>query len=548
MNILVTGSLGQLGNEIKYLVDQDLFPNDHFHFYDYLDLDITDSEKVNGFFDSNEIHCVINCAAYTQVDKAEEDRVKAGQVNVDGVKHLAQNCKKHNAFMVHVSTDYVFDGTKETAYIETDLTGPIGVYGQTKLDGELALREILDRSATIRTSWVYARYGHNFLKTMMRLGKTKDSLNVVSDQIGCPTYAGDIAKAIFKVLERKDEIQENELLHFTNTGRVSWFDFAAFIMKESGSNCKVNPIPSSEYPTPAKRPNFSLLDTTKIQEKYNVVCPDWKESASLVIKHYLIENQMNEMLEKIDINEIIAISKDAGKAILEVYGEEFTVDVKEDKSPLTAADKNANAVIEAGLLKSYPNIPILSEETKAEEFSIRKDWDFFWLVDPLDGTKEFIKRNGEFTVNIALIHKGRPVLGVIYVPVTEKVFYATKGKGSFCIENGETRKLQKAGITDGKISIAASRSHLNEDTQAFVEEKKKDYEVNFISAGSSLKFCLVAEGKAHFYPRFAPTMEWDTGAGQIIAEESGATVTQHGSNKALEYNKENLLNPYFLVS
>ena len=249
----------------------------------------------------------------------------------------------------------------------------------------------------------------------------------------------------------------------------------------------------------------------------------------------------------IDVQKIVGISIEAGKAILEIYAQDFEVDFKEDESPLTAADKKANDVICAFLEKTYPEIPILSEETKAAEYAVRKNWECFWLVDPLDGTKEFIKKNGEFTVNIALIKNGAPIMGVIYVPVKDKVYFAEKGKGSFLIENKETTKLEKAVVGDGVVNIAASRSHLNDETQAFVDAQKEKNEVNFISAGSSLKFCLVAEGKAHFYPRFAPTMEWDTGAGQIIAEESGATVTIANTDQPLQYNKENLLNPYFLV-
>jgi len=250
---------------------------------------------------------------------------------------------------------------------------------------------------------------------------------------------------------------------------------------------------------------------------------------------------------KIDVQKIVDVSIKAGAAILEIYEQDFEVDFKEDESPLTSADKKANEVICDFLKANYPDIPILSEENKAADYEVRKNWEYFWLVDPLDGTKEFIKKNGEFTVNIALIKGGTPVMGVIYVPVKDKVYYAEKGKGSFVIENKETKKLEKAVVSDGVINIAASRSHLNDETQAFVDSKKAENEVNFISAGSSLKFCLVAEGKAHFYPRFAPTMEWDTGAGQIIAEESGATVTIANTDQPLVYNKENLLNPYFLV-
>jgi len=251
---------------------------------------------------------------------------------------------------------------------------------------------------------------------------------------------------------------------------------------------------------------------------------------------------------QIDIDKIVKIAQDAGLAIMEIYGRDFNVEYKEDESPLTEADEKSNDVIVKGLQEAYPDIPILSEETKQAPYEERKDWDTFWLVDPLDGTKEFVKRNGEFTVNIALISGNRSVLGVIYVPVVKKTYYAMKEQGSFLIDETGEKTLLKKKALGSKIRIAASRSHLNDATQAFVNQKRNEFEeVEFISAGSSLKFCLVAEGKADFYPRFAPTMEWDTGAGQIVAEEAGATVTIAETTDPLIYNKENLLNPYFLV-
>ncbi|MCL4117309.1 UNVERIFIED_CONTAM: hypothetical protein GTU68_031540 [Idotea baltica] len=258
------------------------------------------------------------------------------------------------------------------------------------------------------------------------------------------------------------------------------------------------------------------------------------------------------MINKIDEKVLIEIAQDAGKAILEIYNsDDFGVEIKEDKSPLTAADKAANDVIVKGLEKHYPEIPILSEEMKEVEYEVRKNWEYFWLVDPLDGTKEFIKRNGEFTVNIALIHNGEPILGVIDLPVKTTTYFARKG------DNKCSYKVDKNGKSDIKVKpadgdtciIMASRSHLNEETQNFVDEQKKRFEnIEFVSAGSSLKFCFIAEGKANMYPRFAPTMEWDTGAGQVIAECAGATVINKETGKPLQYNKENLLNPYFLVN
>lgn len=257
------------------------------------------------------------------------------------------------------------------------------------------------------------------------------------------------------------------------------------------------------------------------------------------------------MLNKIDEKIMIDIAQKAGVAILEIYNsEDFGVEIKEDKSPLTKADKAANDVIVAGLEKYYPEIPILSEEIKETPYNERKDWEYFWLVDPLDGTKEFIKQNGEFTVNIALIHNGEPVLGVIDLPVKSTTYFARKGENKTCykVEEGVKSTIKAIKPTGDTCIVMASRSHLNEDTQNFVDSQKETYpNIEFVSAGSSLKFCFIAEGKANMYPRYAPTMEWDTGAGQVIAECAGATVVEAKTGKPLRYNKENLLNPYFLV-
>jgi len=191
--------------------------------------------------------------------------------------------------------------------------------------------------------------------------------------------------------------------------------------------------------------------------------------------------------------------------------------------------------------------PIISEENKAIDYSKRKDFEYAWLVDPLDGTKEFIKRNGEFTVNIALIHKNEVVMGIVYTPVTDDLYYAAKGEGAFFVKNGATTQLQAAQfkMTDANLGVVCSRSHLNEDTQAFVDALNKP---TLVATGSSLKFLILAKGEAHLYPRIAPTMEWDTGAAQIILEEAGGEVLQYGKTTSLAYNKENLLNPYFIAS
>lgn len=253
----------------------------------------------------------------------------------------------------------------------------------------------------------------------------------------------------------------------------------------------------------------------------------------------------------------INASIEGGHAIMKVYASEFSVEHKEDKSPLTLADKNCNEVIESFLKNT--NIPILSEEGAKIPYSVRKDWEYSWLVDPLDGTKEFIKRNGEFTVNIALIHEGNPVMGVIYVPVKEDLYFALDGMGSHkkssCVDTiDDLENLISASCSlpikserDSYV-VVGSRSHMSKETEAFFDQKKIDYgNVEVMAVGSSLKLCMVAEGKADAYPRYAPTMEWDTGAGDAICRMAGFQVLQYNSDKPVEYNKEDLLNPWFLV-
>lgn len=254
---------------------------------------------------------------------------------------------------------------------------------------------------------------------------------------------------------------------------------------------------------------------------------------------------------KVEIKTIIDIAREAGDAILEIYNQDFEVFEKQDASPLTEADKAANAIIIEGLLKCYPRIPYISEEVKQESYAKRKDWEYCWLIDPLDGTKEFIKKNGEFTVNIALIKNGKPVLGVVHVPVQGKTYFAEEGKGAFLIENNnapqqiENRK-HYSELKD--IVVVASRSHLSQEVVDFVDDlKAKGKNVEFLSSGSSLKFCLVAEGKAHVYPRLAPTMEWDTGAAHAVCLEAGKNVYVYPTKQALTYNREDLLNPWFIV-
>ena len=262
-----------------------------------------------------------------------------------------------------------------------------------------------------------------------------------------------------------------------------------------------------------------------------------------------------------DFNKLLKVAINAsvkgGDAIMEIYVSDFAVEHKDDKSPLTLADKNCNDVIEEYLLDT--NIPILSEEGAKISFQDRKIWEYSWLVDPLDGTKEFVKRNGEFTVNIAMIHEGNPIMGVIYVPVKKELYFALEGLGSFKTLNftDEISDLEKLISMSDTLPIkqerdtyiiVGSRSHMSKETEQFFNEKRKENDkVDVMAVGSSLKLCMVAEGKADTYPRYAPTMEWDTGAGDAICRMAGFQVLQYNTENPVEYNKENLLNPWFLV-
>jgi len=249
------------------------------------------------------------------------------------------------------------------------------------------------------------------------------------------------------------------------------------------------------------------------------------------------------------IQSVLEIAKSAGNAIMEIYQQDITIEIKEDNSPLTLADRNANAIIVAGLKNIDNSIPIISEENKLIDYAVRANWTKCWIVDPLDGTKEFIKKNGEFTVNIALVENGVPILSVVYVPAQQIMYYAEKNKGAFKIENEKVIALKIRDLAiDGVLKIVGSRSHQTPELMEYVEIQKQKFEtVEFVPAGSSLKFCLIAEGKADVYSRLGPTMEWDTCAGQLIATEAGADVFIFNTAQPLKYNRENLLNPFFIV-
>lgn len=273
-NVLVTGSSGQVGNEIK-AISSDYSYN--FFFTDRNNIDITSKDSIKEFCKTNNINVIINCAAYTAVDKAQSDEINADLINRKAVKKLALVSQELNIKLIHISTDYVFDGKNFKPYCEEFQTNPQSIYGKTKLDGENEMRDINPKnSIIIRTSWVYSYYGNNFVKTMLRLGKEKEELGVIFDQIGTPTYAKDLAKIILDIVPQIDN-QKVEIYNYSNEGVLSWYDFAKEIMKMAKLNCKINPIETYQYPTPAKRPHFSLLNKNKIKSTFNIEIPYWKD-------------------------------------------------------------------------------------------------------------------------------------------------------------------------------------------------------------------------------------------------------------------------------
>lgn len=274
-NILVTGSRGQLGSEIQELSSKYAYT---FFFTDREILDITNLHATNAFITTNDIHAIINCAAYTAVDKAESDEVNADAINHLAVKNMANISKEKNIRLIHISTDYVFDGKAYMPYREEDSTNTNSIYGKTKLAGEHAIQEINPaNSIIIRTSWVYSSYGNNFVKTMLRLGREKEQLGVIFDQVGTPTYARDLARAILEILPKLKN-EKVEIYHYSNEGVLSWYDFAKEIMKMAKLPCQINPIETHQYPTPAKRPHYSLLNKAKIKSAFTIEIPYWKES------------------------------------------------------------------------------------------------------------------------------------------------------------------------------------------------------------------------------------------------------------------------------
>jgi dTDP-4-dehydrorhamnose reductase len=272
--ILVTGANGQLGSEIKELAGN--YPDFNFIYTDIAEFPLDKEAEIISNFNIIQPDIVINCAAYTAVDKAEQDLAVADAINHLAIATLATLCQKSGAKLVHVSTDYVFDGTSPIAYKEDDKPNPKSVYGVTKLAGELACAKNCPDSIIIRTAWVYSEFGNNFVKTMLRLMTERESIGVVNDQVGSPTYAGDLAQVILTILDSTK--WEFGMYHYSNEGEISWFDFAKDIKEIAGKTCEVNGIPASSYPTPAERPAFSLLDKTKIKAVYGITPPNYKVS------------------------------------------------------------------------------------------------------------------------------------------------------------------------------------------------------------------------------------------------------------------------------
>lgn len=279
MNILITGCNGQLGNEIQLLQAQ--YAQHTWLNTDVNELDITDKAAIERFVEANEIDGIVNCAAYTAVDKAESDPQLARKLNADAPAFLAEAVAKRGGWMVQVSTDYVFNGTKHTPYVETDKPCPNSVYGQTKLEGEQAVSKLCPNAMIIRTAWLYSEFGNNFVKTMIRLGREREQLGVIFDQVGTPTYAHDLAKVIMTAI---DKGIKPGVYHFSNEGVTSWYDFTKSIHRLAGINtCQVSPLHTAEYPTPASRPAYSVLDKTKIKDAYGIEIPHWEESLAKCI-------------------------------------------------------------------------------------------------------------------------------------------------------------------------------------------------------------------------------------------------------------------------
>jgi dTDP-4-dehydrorhamnose reductase len=276
LTILVTGANGQLSSELQVIAPQ--YAGFKFLFVTREELPIENEDAVKKYFATHAIDYCINCAAYTAVDKAETEKENAFLINADAVGNLATVCSNNNTQLIHISTDYVFDGTAIQPYKETDNTNPVSVYGKSKLQGEAWAMQNAPSTIIIRTAWLYSSFKNNFVKTMLRLMKEKESINVVRDQFGCPTYAADLAAAIMQIITSNQSNKNPGIYHYANAGITNWYEFAVAIKKLIGSNCIVNAITTEQYPTAAKRPAYSVLDTAKIKETFSVSVPDWETS------------------------------------------------------------------------------------------------------------------------------------------------------------------------------------------------------------------------------------------------------------------------------
>jgi dTDP-4-dehydrorhamnose reductase len=284
MKVLITGSNGQLGSEIRKLSSD--FPKMDFIYTDIAELDLTNINQIENLFKEFEFDVCINCAAYTAVDKAEDDKDLAMLVNAEAVENLARTCNKYNSLLIHISTDYVFSGKHYMPYVEEDKVSPDSFYGLTKLEGEKAALKNCDKTVVVRTSWLYSAFGNNFVKTMIRLGNERDEIGVVADQIGTPTHAADLARAVLKIANSYDAKYSNEIYHYSNEGAISWYDFAKAIMRIEGIDCNVKAIESKDFPAKANRPFYSVLNKAKIKNHYSVAVPYWEDS---------LRNMLNEL-------------------------------------------------------------------------------------------------------------------------------------------------------------------------------------------------------------------------------------------------------------
>jgi len=276
MKILVTGANGQLGKSIRKYAPS--HPEYTFTYTDFEDLDITDFEQLKKYLFAHQFDVLINCAAYTAVDKAEEEKDKAQLLNVTATEYLARLTNEFNIFLIHISTDFIFDGRKKLSYTEEEKPTPLSIYGKTKADGEKMVLEHGGNAIILRTSWLYSEFGSNFMKTIIRLANERDSLNIINDQYGTPTYASDLANCILKILPTMKQIMGVEIFNYSNEGETSWFGFAKAIVEMQEISCRIYPIPTRDYPLPAQRPAYSVLNKEKVKSEFGIAIPKWEES------------------------------------------------------------------------------------------------------------------------------------------------------------------------------------------------------------------------------------------------------------------------------